>query len=348
MSRERELTDSVEASLLGAEREIDLLDTVSPTNWNGEVERLVEMLERGHALSPRFIYATLPNLDRCYGILEAAEVALARLRGFLPADLLAERVVELRLEARISDARGSERVQELSRLRYPFSEAEFREATELARQWLATTENESDAVESQVSLASELTRLCRSAGLDVPIVERPVVARACVTEDQVWVKRGCRVSRQEARRIFHHELFGHYLPRRAARSRGAPYRIGTQGANEDEEGRALLLEERAGLLQPKRRRELALRHLASLRIRDQAPPGRVVEEFLTAGHPPRPTLEAVLRAARGGGLAREVIYLPAYLRVKSAYSSDPSLERFARWGRISAHAARLLASWEGS
>jgi hypothetical protein len=58
--------------------------------------------------------------------------------------------------------------------------------------------------------------------------------------------------------------------------------------------------------------------------------------------------EIALRAHRGGGLAREIVYLPAYLEVKEALARDPGLERFLERGRISLDAARKLQEMEAT
>ena len=51
---------------------------------------------------------------------------------------------------------------------------------------------------------------------------------------------------------------------------------------------------------------------------------------------------AALRAHRGGGLARELVYVPAWLRVRAAVARDPSLESVLASGQISVAAAETL------
>ena len=43
----------------------------------------------------------------------------------------------------------------------------------------------------------------------------------------------------------------------------------------------------------------------------------------------------ILRLFRGGALGREMNYLPAYLRIKSAFSSEQQLEELFQRGRLS-------------
>jgi hypothetical protein len=45
---------------------------------------------------------------------------------------------------------------------------------------------------------------------------------------------------------------------------------------------------------------------------------------------------------RGGGLGREVVYLPALLRVEQAFEREPELDDWLAAGRLSLAAARVL------
>jgi hypothetical protein len=48
------------------------------------------------------------------------------------------------------------------------------------------------------------------------------------------------------------------------------------------------------------------------------------------------------RVHRGGGLGREIVYLPARFRVRAAFETDASLELMFERGRVSVDAARIL------
>jgi hypothetical protein len=47
---------------------------------------------------------------------------------------------------------------------------------------------------------------------------------------------------------------------------------------------------------------------------------------------------------RGGGLAREIAYLPAYLEVRAAFAENPWLEVYFQRGKVSLEAARILSA----
>jgi hypothetical protein len=145
--------------------------------------------------------------------------------------------------------------------------------------------------------------------------------------------------------LWAHEVHGHLLPRLRSKAEGTPFRIGTKGCSQDEEGRALLLEERAGALSTQRRVEVAVRFQLG-RAAQIGPEEacRCAKELLARGVSSSDVARNLTRALRGGGLGREQIYLPAYLRVTSAFAENPGWERFMERGRISVDGARALES----
>ncbi|MBM4361403.1 MAG: hypothetical protein FJ104_01890, partial [Deltaproteobacteria bacterium] len=56
----------------------------------------------------------------------------------------------------------------------------------------------------------------------------------------------------------------------------------------------------------------------------------------------------VARVGRGGGLCREIAYLPSLDRVERAFAAEPHLERWLASGRFSLDAARRLERAEGA
>lgn len=342
---------ALEDRLLAVERELRLLDRATPSNFWAEVERLgVPRVVAEDA--PRFRYLGLPpNRALAQGELTEVEALLSRelaLTGGVSArarvilELLAERTRELELECRLLGADdGGRRV--LIEQRYAVDGPLLVEAHELAEAW-ARVEIEVTSTRAEVALASALERLSREAGLSITIEERPIAALAAVTERSLLVRSGARVSPQEAERVFSHEVTAHLLPRLRAAGAGPPYRVGTREADADEEGRAILCEERVSALGPGRRRQLALRHLAAEYVRVGRPFSEARAELTERGASEREAAEVLCRALRGGGLAREILYLPAYLRVKRAFDEAPALEREFERGRVSVAAARRLAS----
>ena len=115
-------------------------------------------------------------------------------------------------------------------------------------------------------------------------------------------------------------------PRAASRARrcarpSAHFRVGTARGIDDQEGRAVLLEERAGLLGPRRRKQLAARHRAVRAMLDGATfdGGRV-----------RP--DGGARPRRRGGRHRRRARVPRQRRLPSGSRPRARLPRVARAG----------------
>jgi hypothetical protein len=87
----------------------------------------------------------------------------------------------------------------------------------------------------------------------------------------------------------------------------------------------VLEEERAGLFDGARRFTLAARHLAARAAHDGAPPCEVASRLVRAGVTAERAARVLVRVYRAGGLGREAIYLPAYLRVRKALDEAPEL-----------------------
>jgi hypothetical protein len=91
-----------------------------------------------------------------------------------------------------------------------------------------------------------------------------------------------------------------------------------------------------------RRRDLAMRDLAGLAVGAGADWVETVRVLVDHGVAPRRAVTVCARVHRGGGLAREIVYLPAYHRVRTAFEQEPALETWLERGRISVAAARTL------
>jgi hypothetical protein len=266
--------------------------------------------------------------------------------------LHAERALELELEARIVEAFGTPSLHTLAAERFPPPRgASARACESFAADALSlpvvTPEHthRSDDVSDPKSLLSVLSRRARELGVPLRIdVRKAQLATAATGDGIVAVRAGVMLSADAAERIAVHELLGHALPR--LRARHAPFRIfraGTRGAADHEEGRALLIETRSGLLDAGRRRELALRHRAALAVRDRAAPSETAALLVELGAERAFAEDITRRAHRGGGLGREIVYLPAYFEVRRALAEEPGLERWLERGRLDLGAARLFA-----
>jgi hypothetical protein len=125
-------------------------------------------------------------------------------------------------------------------------------------------------------------------------------------------------------------------------------RAGTARGVDDQEGLALLLEERAGWLGPRRRRQLAARHRAFEAMAAGGAFSDVAETLVRVHGLDAPHAVAVAeRVFRGGdgkrpGLGRERVYLEAYVRVGAHLAEHPADEEVMAAGQIAVHAAPVL------
>lgn len=340
----------LDALLLRAEGEIDLLRRSWPENAQPQCEQLARALERGEPARPAFRYARAPRLGALRRALDALRHQLAS--GSAVAALYAERAAELDLEAALAEHIGQPGFAALARLRHaPGSGPQWSRARSLALAWarpgepsLAVADYASDETRCPNSLVSILWR--EIGRLQVPVQVRVVAELASVAatgDGVIYVRAGARLSAAAAERIARHELHGHALPRVRARQQPLGlFRVGCARATEDEEGRALGIEQRTGALDAERRRELGLRHLGALAVAEGADATEALRLLCERGCSAEAAARLYARLARGGGLCRELEYLPAWLRVSSAFARDGWLEAWLEQGRVSLAGARIL------
>jgi hypothetical protein len=354
-----ELGDELERAerlLRRAEQTIRLLDRLVPTNLVPERERLRRALEAGRVAEPRFEYAAAPEVEALRPFLSSLA---STLYGSGPVgQLYAERASELELEAALVTSAGRREFLTLARTRHaPEGLASRAETDELVAAWLGEAEpqRESDAETRRAddegdrrSLLSLLRAQVGALRVPVRIELRPGLPSVAAAGDGfVAIRPEARLSQLEAERIACHELLAHVLPRLCARREALGiFRVGCRGSGDEEEGRALLLEERAGFLGAARRRELSLRHRSALLMHEGASWSDVVRWLETEHVARERAMELGLRVARGGGLGREVVYIPAYIRLSRELSREPALERFFERGRVTVASARVLRGVE--
>lgn len=339
--------------LAHAERAAALLERCRPLNGPEALDRTLARWNAGEPAAPELRYGPKPDLGALCEALE--QVALASDLADPLAALYAARARELRLEARIAEAVDTPALRALAAERFPVDETQHGERADAeARLWASlapmsegpriAAEDPDDAR----SLLNVLRSLVGAMRLPVRVTVTPHLSSAAATGDGVIVVReGVTHRPDSARRIALHEVRGHVLPRLRARSeRLGLFAVASPRGADDEEGRALLIEERSGLLDDDRRRELGLRHLVALATRRGADFVESVRLALSRDVPLADALRLVLRVHRGGGLARELVYLPALHRVRAAFAADPSLESWFERGRIGVEAARVLAGVE--
>jgi hypothetical protein len=333
------------------EIKVALLDRVRPLGFSAELARLTQAFQAGQRSNPTFEYAPRAELGDVRRELEQ----LARELGDdgVEARLLAERALELELEASLAEHVGQPGFTALAQRRFALPQ-EPSATRKLAEQLLTApgpanvTEDgqvlhDSDDARDPKSLWSEVARRLQAERWPVRIEVVPgLVSLAAVADGVVRIRAGARLAATVGRRIALHEVEGHVRPRILGQELGGVFFAGSARASEDEEGRAILLEERAGLLDVERRKELARRYLAAESLRQGAGFWDTVTLLGQRGATLAQAIELGCRVHRGGGLGREIIYLAGYQRVATALAVSPALEVVLENGRVSSSAARAL------
>ena len=334
-----------------AERSVALLDRCRPLNGAAELERLREAWRAGRKPAAAFRYRTPPDLRDLRAGLDTVVTVCQPLGAW--AALYAERAVELGLEAAAAEAVGTRAFGALAAARYPLDAgAHGQEALAWANAWCSARSecssepacHVSDDERDPGSLLAVLRRAVGERRLPFRVeVAKDLVSTAATGDRAILVRSGVRLRQRDVTRIALHELEGHVMPRvRAMSERFGLYAVGTAQASDDEEGRALLIEERARELDAARRAELGWRHLAALAMRSGADFVDSVELLFGQGAELDSALEVSARVHRGGGLGRELVYLPALARVRAGLVAEPELEAYLERGRVSIAAARRL------
>ena len=353
-----------ERLLVEAMRSVRLLGSVVPRNAPQERARIVAALEGGQFVNPRWTYARTDHT-----LLRRALAKAAQRLGAEPhpvAQLYAARARELEVEAALSSEAGTAVLGALARARFrSLSPQAAGEATILARKWIAeghealaseaagSAEPEEMLLSDATVPGSLFTRMREEVGrLNLPfavVVQPSLSALAATGERHILVAAGRMTRKEDVERTVMHEIEAHAIPRtRAAQARLAIFQIGTARGIDDQEGLALVLEERGNFLSPRRKRELAARHLA-VEAMDGGATFADALSALVKEHGLSPS-EAVLvaeRAFRGGdgtspGLGRERIYLEAYLRVGAHLAKKPTDEGILTSGQVSLDAIGVL------
>lgn len=332
-----------------AETAIALLERVRPTNLAAERARLLLAFRAGERPLVQLTHAPaveLADLRRALaGIAGALDLADTEQR------LLAGRAQELDVEAALAEQVGRPGFRARAASRFPLPHDDPALRTQAARfiQSPAMGPCEpaalhlSDDQRDPHSLWSQISRLISARKLAVRVqADAGLVPLAAVADEVVRIRAGVRLSAEVGSRIALHEVEGHLLPRARGKQLAGVFLAGSAGASEDEEGRAILLEERAGLLDAARRAELGRRYLAAASVRDGAELWDTVELLGKTGAEAGACIELACRVHRGGGLGRELAYLAGYLRVAEALARAPRLERLLAGGRVSLDAASEL------
>ncbi|MDI1448633.1 tyrosine/phenylalanine carboxypeptidase domain-containing protein [Polyangium sp. 6x1] len=343
------ITDAGNALVQAASR-VRMILCTTPTNLRQELDRLGSVWARGDHEAPRFSYEAPPDHD---GLVRA----LGELAAFLENEgplgaVYAGRAREIAAEALVCSAVGTKGLFAAARNRFGRRDHYDDAADDLAGRWLSEPPPRAEdepliRSDDEAAEGSLLVRMRAEIGAQrLPfrvVVVRDLSSLAATGEGVVQVAAGRFMTRADVERTVLHEMDGHVLPR--CRAAGMPlgiFVIGTQCGADDQEGRALLLERRAGALVGGRRRELACRHVAARKLEAGADFVEAARHLLSHGASLPDALRITARVYRGGGLGREVVYLPALLRVEAALAVDPALDGVLGAGRVSVDAAAVL------
>lgn len=344
-----------ERLLAEAMRTVRLLGSVVPRNAAQERARLVAAFEAGQVTAPRWTYARTDHAM----LRKALEKAAQRLEAEAHpvAQLYAARARELEIEAALASEAGTAVLGALARARFRSnSPSAAGEATILARKWIAEPLGTAEGpllMSDDPGPGSLLTRMREEVsrlGLPFAVVVQPSLAALAATgERHILIAAGRPTGRDDVERTVMHEVEAHAIPRtRANGARLAIFQIGTARGIDDQEGFALVLEERGGFQSPKRKRELAARHLAVEAMDGGAKFADAVTSLIKDhGLTPREGVVVAERAFRGGdgstpGLGRERIYLEAYLRVGEHLARRPTDEGILTSGQVGLEAIAAL------
>jgi len=332
----------------------------APTNFSSELERVTRAWLASDRVAPVFEYPPLGHVDPDH-LRTLDKIACATTSEGELDEIYRARAEELLLEARIADAVGTRELTTLARERYGAEDDLARNADDLALAWIGTGGRPS----AERSSGGEVRRSCDTndplslvSRLRAEIGKRKLAVRVTVKrglsplaasgKGVVFICEGRLIDDRATERTVLHEIEGHVLPE--DRSSYASLKIfgaATARGSDDQEGYALVLEERNGFLDEGRRGELGLRHVAARAFHEGAPFVDACEILVGHGAGARDAVRIAMRAHRGGvegrgGLGRERVYLVGYLRVRDALAKDSSLESALRAGRVSCAAAPSL------
>ncbi len=304
---------------------------------------------------PRWTYAPRPH-ESLRRALDTAVETIEQGDGTPVERLYAARARELSLEAAMCACVGTVEVSRLARERFATEEDTARTASALCTAWLG--EPNPSPSEAHIasddpdprSLLSQMRAAVGSLRLPFTVVATPWLAPLAATGERVILVTTDRlVPAEDAERTVLHEIEGHARPRaRAMQASSALFRIGTARGIDDQEGRAVWLEERAGMLGPRRRRQLAARHRAVETMLDGASFADVAEALIEE-HDIDAAEAAIIaeRAFRGGdgthpGLGRERVYLESLVRVRQKLTLRPQDDDVLAGGQIAIEAIEAL------
>ena len=312
-------------------REARLLFGATTRSDPSERQRLVRVLANGGHARPNWAWEPI-SVDR--SIWRALDRAKELAEHSIARDLYLSRLDEIDTELLLCESLGRPKLVRpmAARLFGTGAEAAFDDVdftlVDVAHEILATTGSEVE--EPTVPALSDHGRSvqaimlshARRVGLQIAVrVDPGLIASAAVGERTVFIADRL-FGEREADRLAVHEVYGHLVSAFNGRAQVlGVLAAGTAGSYATQEGVAIHLEERAGLLDASRRRTLAARLLVTQAMHAGASFGDVAKS-LVGEHGFRPSEAVALceRSFRGGGVARDAVYLGSWLQVRRGVS----------------------------
>lgn len=311
-----------------------------------ERARLAAAVARGEHAKPRWVWRPVPIETNVWRALDHARHLAER---SVAETLYLARLEEIETELMLLESLGqSKRVRPMAaRLFGTGGERVFADDSttllDAAHEILSQTEAEDEpkiipaASAHGDNLRDLMLSYAKQVGLHIAVrVDPGLIANAAVGERTVFIADRLFGVR-EAHRLAAHEVFGHLVSGFNGRTqRLGVLAIGTARSYGDQEGVSILLEELTGLLDGSRRRTLAGRLLATHAMHAGVSFGDVAKN-LVVEHDFSPTDAVTLceRAFRGGGVARDAVYLSGWLRVRHAVTSGQTTLSELQLGKMS-------------
>jgi hypothetical protein len=320
---------------------------------------LVRAFESGAPRDPGWTYAPLDPAGAASRAAALDSLADAlETRDPLPlARVYMARARELAVESLLAAEVGGTGFAARARARFADDETAST-ASCLAAEWIRDPEPApvADATSDGPEPGSLASRMREEVGrrrLPFRVVVADDLAPLAATGHRtVWIAAGRAISSADVARTLLHEMEAHVMPRvRASAIELGIFAIGTARGADDQEGLALILEERHGFLRGARHRELALRHRA---IEAMDAGGTFVEVVRTLvardGASIAGAVAAAERAFRGSagetaGLGRERVYLAGYARLGAKLREAPEDERVIESGQVAVDAVEALRGY---
>ena len=312
-----------------------------------ERQRLVAAVERGEHAKPRWVWRAVPIESALWQELDGARRLATR---SVAPELYASRLEELETELLLLESLGKpKQVRPMAaRLFGTGSERVFEDEPEtlldaaheiLAANTEVTVERKTIPAASSAGLGLREIMLsyARQVGIHVAVrVDSALIANAAVGERTVFIADRSFGAR-ESRRLATHEVFGHLVSAFNGRAqRLGVFSVGTAGSYGDQEGVAICLEELAGLLDGARKRTIAGRLLATHAMHAGVSFGDTAKALVCEhGFSASEAVTLCERSFRGGGVARDAVYLASWLRVRRAISERETSLRELQLGRVS-------------